>query len=55
MANIVHGGSSKQILQLAATPEVISVVCKTLTVKNNDLVINMLETLYGMLSAISTM
>lgn len=52
IANIVHGGKAQQVLQIASYPTIIETICEALTIKNNEIVMNMLESLWGILSVV---
>lgn len=52
IANLAHGGTANQILEIIRIKGSIEIICQGLTIKNNEYVINMLETLYALLSTV---
>ena len=53
LANLAHGGTNNQILEICRTKGCIEAICKCLEIKNNELIMNSLETLDTVLSVVT--
>ncbi|KAI1694020.1 armadillo/beta-catenin-like repeat domain-containing protein [Ditylenchus destructor] len=53
IANIAHGGSVEQIFHLTRTEGCVEAICHCLNVKNNELISNMVDALYVVLTTVA--
>jgi hypothetical protein len=53
VANLTHGGAASQLLEICRIKNGVEAICSCLGVKNNELVANMLDALYNLLSAVA--
>jgi len=51
-ANLAHGGSVNQILEICRVKGCVESLCSSLKVKNNEFVCNLLETLFSVMSTV---